>query len=90
MRIGATITRSRINCHLDDDEYVEVFPQTVHDIEITRAIPCEHKTCSHQPVSVGQSPLLVRKSYWLSDRSDDQPIRSDAEREGDTMSVLTG
>jgi hypothetical protein len=72
MKTGDIVTRDIINRHLDDD-YIEVFPNgNLRDLSITTRIPAQHKTFSRYSPKEGQSPLLVRKSYWdgLSDGVD--------------------
>jgi hypothetical protein len=62
MKTGSIVKRSKLNHHLDNDEWVEVFPDgnNPHEILMLNRLPKEHKTFS-QRVAMHQSPILVRR-----------------------------
>lgn len=64
MKTGNDVKKDSTNDHLDDT-YIEVYPRgDVRDLSVTTRIPKKHKTYSKHAVIHGQSPILVRKSYY--------------------------
>ena len=68
MKVGNIISKSDVNDHLGDDEWIEIFPKLREDdLEFTTNVPARHKSYT-KVVGLGyktQSPLLIRLSFFL-------------------------
>lgn len=68
MKTGTTVNPTKENKHLSEP-YIEVYPDgTVKDFAAMNKIPKEHRSFDARIIPatgrVGQSAILVRKSYW--------------------------
>jgi hypothetical protein len=65
MRTGKTVTKSSAEPHLDNDLWIEVYPDgNVKDLSLIQRIAPEDRTYRNEVACEGQSPLLIRKSAW--------------------------
>ena len=68
MKVGKIIAKSDINDHLEDDKWIEIFPNlSEEDLEFAMSVPVRHKSYTKLGSSPykTQSPLLIRLSFFL-------------------------
>ena len=65
MRTGKIVKPDEVQDHISD-LYIEVFPKgTMRELRQIRAVPLTERTYSKEHFKTGgQSPILVRKSYY--------------------------